>query len=189
MSRRRAERGDDDPRRRELRLQYKTLVVPLQFYLFVKCAALHIDPRKVADETCIMAFSQPRDPRTYRTLRERADGIVQERIDAGVDHRPDDYSLAQVFDTYFKGKYPVVREGLAALDERPLHERKTHEDELLELLANENIAAVIGAAVCENREQQRGALAKLADANVDLSVLESFFADVRRRANDDQDQR
>lgn len=180
MSRRRAEqRLDDDPRRTHMRLQYKSLVVPLQFYLFVKCAALHLDPRKVADETCILAFSEPLDPRTYRALRDRADGIVRERIDAGVDHRAADYSLVQVFDTYFKGKYPVLREGLQALDELPLDDRRAHQARLLDLLANENVAAVIGAAVFENREQERGKLAKLAEANLDLSVLESFFADVR----------
>ncbi|EDY55740.1 MULTISPECIES: hypothetical protein [Streptomyces] len=180
MSRRRAEqRRDDDPRRTHMRLQYKSLVVPLQFYLFVKCAALHLDPRKVADEAWILAFSEPHSLRSYRALRERADSIVQERIDAGVDPRDADYSLVQAFDTYFKGKYLVLREGLHALDQLPLDDRRAYQAKLLDLLANENVAAVMGAAVFENREREREKLANLAEANHDLSVLESFFADVR----------
>ncbi|WP_119580062.1 hypothetical protein [Streptomyces europaeiscabiei] len=180
MSRRRAEqRRDDDPQRTHMRLQYKSLVVPLQFYLFVKCAALQLDPRKVADEAWILAFSEPHSIRGYRALRRRADGIVQERIDAGVEAREADYSLVQVFDTYFKGKYLVLREGLQALDELPLDDRRSYQAKLLDLLANESVAAIMGAAVFANRERERGKLASLAEANHDLSVLESFFADVR----------
>ncbi len=182
MSRRRAEqRRDDDPQRTHMRMQYKSLVVPLQFYLFVKCADLHLDPRKVADEAWVLAFSMPRGRRDYRALRERADGIVQERIDAGVDAREADYSLVQVFDAYFKGKYLVLREGLQSLDELPLDDRRAYQAKLLDLLANESIAATMEAAVFENREREREKLANLAEANHGLSVLESFFADVRER--------
>ncbi|MFE4970479.1 hypothetical protein [Streptomyces sp. NPDC056660] len=187
MSRRQAEYGDEDPRREEVRLQYKSLILPLQFYLFMKCAGTDLDPRKVADEAYISVFSQRYGLRNYRALRHRADAIVDERMGGGIDERVDNYSLAQLFDTYFRGKYPVVREGMSALDELTVEERKPLEDGLLELLGDENFAAVMGVAVFENREQERGKLAKLTDANVDLSVLRLFFADVRRGASGDQD--
>lgn len=189
MSRRRAKSGEEDPRRQVVRLQYKSLIIPLQFYLFVKCAGRGLDPRKVADEAYISVFSQEGGPRSYRALRDRADAVLDERVGGGGEDRTDGYSLAQLFDTYFRGKYPVLREGMCALDELAAEDRKVLEEGLLDLLGNENVAAAMGAAVFQNREQEKGKLAKLTDANVDLSVLKLFFADVRRGASGDQGRR
>ncbi|MFJ4836358.1 hypothetical protein ACIP79_41675 [Streptomyces sp. NPDC088747] len=185
MKGRRGKRAIEDPRRKEIRLQYNSFIVPLQFYLLIKCAYLVMNPRDVADEAYITLSTKHRGPCTYDALRQLADEIVQERVDGGVDSRSDHSSLKQLFDSYFRGKYHVVRELVCALDDLEDEDRKIQEARLLDLLANENIAAVIGEAVLANSGQERKDLARLTEESSDLDELKSFFADLWRGSSDD----
>ncbi|MGW3037394.1 hypothetical protein ACWDCB_40100 [Streptomyces sp. NPDC001178] len=166
-------------RRDELKDQYKKQVGPLRVYLLLECAPLVVDPIEIADEAFAHIFAQPDRYFTYAEVRTIAKAIVDTRTQAGTVGKAADYSLEKVFDPYLTPEHAPVRAGLRALDALSHAERRAIEAALLHLLTMEGLAGMLGGAASTRRVQKKEALAKLAEADIDLQPLKSFFASMR----------
>ena len=168
-----------DSRRDEMKDQYKKQVGPLRVYLLLECAPLVVDPIEIADEAFARVFAQPDWHFTFAEVRKIAEGIVEERKKAGTAHKAAEYSLEKLFDPYLTPQLAPVREVLHALDALSLAERRAIEAAFLHLLTMEGLAETVGGTASTRRVQKKKALAKLAEADIDLEPLKSFFASMR----------
>jgi hypothetical protein len=151
----------------------------LRLYLLIECAPLVVDPFEVADETFKQAFSHPGAVYTYCEIQRLADKVVHKYKDQKIAQ----YSLEEIFDPYLTEGLEAVRETLRAVDALSTPERGVIEAKFLHLLTDEGLIEVVGGTASTKRGQKKKALARLADANVNLDVLEPFFADMRGNAS------
>ncbi len=164
----------EDPSRRQLLDNYARLVFPLQLYLFMKCAPQDIDPRHIADTAYADAFSDTFDNISYSRVRDIADSLHREQL-PGAAHRPSDYRLVAVFDDYFPNELPLLRRGIARLDQLSSRARNIERRKIIVLLRDEGVADVLGATPLQNLEQVLQKLARLPPGNAQRSVLEPFI--------------
>ncbi|MFF3326444.1 hypothetical protein [Streptomyces sp. NPDC002889] len=174
--RRRAERAR---RREEQRAQYLKQVGPLRIYLLIECAPLVVDPFDIADQAFKRAFADPDRDFAYGEMQKIAKGIVRDLKMEGKAKKVAEYSLEKIFDPYLTAGLEPVREVLRAVDGLSLRERAVIEGEFLHLLTSDYIAETIGVTQSTKRGQKRSALAKLAESNANLELLDAFFKNLR----------
>ncbi|MGW2287054.1 hypothetical protein [Streptomyces phaeochromogenes] len=184
LVRRGRSRPEKHRRHGELRDQYKKQIGPLRLYLLLECAPLVVNPIEVADAAFKHVFAQPERDFTYGEVRKIAEGIVRELKVAGKLHTAAEYSLEKIFDSYLTPDLTPVRETLRALDALCLAERRVIEAEMLHLLTTDGLAETVGGKASTKRVQRKNALAKLAEAEADLELLEPFFAGMRGHCSD-----
>ncbi|WAZ26599.1 hypothetical protein STRCI_008193 [Streptomyces cinnabarinus] len=176
MSPRRRRPRSEDPRRRQLLDDYARLVFPLQLYLFMKCAPQHVDPLDIADTAYAHVFSDTSKHGSHAEVRDAADALCKRCLPEAAC-RPPDYRLADVFDEYFPNTLPLLRRGLACLDQLGAKERGIERRKIVLLLGDDAVADVLGASALPNPEHYNEKLARLRLGNADRSALEPFFAD------------
>lgn len=177
----------EDPEWVARRAQYKKQVGALRLFLLLECAPLVIDPLEIADEAFKRAFTQPGRHFSYCDIRKIAEAIVRERREEGAIGEYADYSLEKIFDPYLTEDLTSVRVALRAVDALSLGERRAVEANFLHLLTNDGLTDAVGGSESTRRGQKRNGLAKLAQANVNLSSLKPFFDDMKGLSSDHQD--
>ncbi|MER5199830.1 hypothetical protein AB0E04_47750 [Streptomyces sp. NPDC048251] len=170
-----------------LRSQYKKQVGPLRLFLLLECAPLVVDPLKIADEAFGRAFLEPDRVFTFCDIRKIAEEIVREKRDDARVQKYADYRLEDVFDAYLDDDLQPVREVLRAIDALSLGERRAVEAELIHLLTSDGLTETVGGSASTRRGQKAKGLAKLARAEVNLSLLEPFFSTMRGMCSGQQD--
>ncbi|MFC8838683.1 hypothetical protein ACFT8Q_00840 [Streptomyces griseoincarnatus] len=183
----RRDKRNREARLAELRNQYKKQVGPLRLFLLLECAPLVIDPLEIADEAFARVIAEPDRVFSYCDVRKIAEEIVREkRAEPGLQKYAE-YSLEAVFDEYLTDDLQPVREVLRAIDTLSLGERRAVEAQLIHLLTCEGLTETVGGAAATRRVQKAKGLAKLAQADVNLDLLEPFFSTMRGACNGQQD--
>ncbi|MER6563145.1 hypothetical protein ABT300_36510 [Streptomyces sp. NPDC001027] len=187
MIRQRRGRQKREVRLAALRSQYKRQVGPLRLFLLLECAPLVVDPFEIADRAFQRAFAQEDRTFTFCDIRKIAEDVMREEKNKTGFQEYAAYKLEDIFDPYLTEGLQPVRDVLRAIDGLSLGERRAVEAELIHLLTSDGLVEKIGGAASTRRVQKAKGLSKLADSNVNLSLLDSFLSTLRGARSGQQD--